>query len=198
MDEIHRHNDTHPQQKSVLLICHSFQLYCRQFGYAKVSKRKSTAFGVMPVHLTTEGKRDLLFRSLDEPFYAVDSRDFQVTDPSTQLIAKRGGHILCLEKERPHIALPRAVMAIRFDRSFIGMQFHPEADPEGMHRYLIRDDKREAVVKRYGLHKYEQMLQHLNDPEKIRKTYQTILPAFLNHASRTNATSYDTHPQRSV
>lgn len=43
IEKILEHNRTNPQHKKhVLLICHSFQLFCRYYKFAKVSKRKST------------------------------------------------------------------------------------------------------------------------------------------------------------
>jgi homoserine O-succinyltransferase/O-acetyltransferase len=82
MDAIHEHNhQNQDQKKHVLLICHSFQVYCRYYGYGIVSKRKSTSFGVMPMHKTIEGMHDPLIRSLGDPFWAVDSRDYQITQP---------------------------------------------------------------------------------------------------------------------
>ncbi|HRG80240.1 MAG TPA: GMP synthase, partial [Cyclobacteriaceae bacterium] len=46
MDAIRHHNKQHPENKKhVLLICHSFQIFCRHYKYGVVSKRKSTSFG---------------------------------------------------------------------------------------------------------------------------------------------------------
>ena len=133
MDEIRTYNQQHPDSKKhVLLICHSFQIFCRYYGYGTVTKRKSTSFGVMPIHKTFEGHHDPLFRSLNDPMWAVDSRDFQITQANEEKIVAEGGSILCLEKYRPYVDLERAVMSIRFDEAFIGMQFHPEADAVGM------------------------------------------------------------------
>ena len=180
IDSVQEHNEDHPQNKKhFLLICHSFQLYCRYYKYAKVSKRKSTSFGVMPVHKTVEGHHDPLFRSLGDPFWVVDSRDFQITQPDTKRIKKGGGQILAIEKHRPHIQLERAVMAIRFDEAFIGMQFHPEADANGMRMYLLREDKKELVIEKHGEKKYWEMLDHLSDPDKIMLTYNMVVPRFL-------------------
>ena len=36
-------------------------------------------------------------------------------------------------------------MAIRFSREIVGVQFHPEADAEGMMRYFQREDKQKQV-----------------------------------------------------
>ena len=48
-------NPLNPTKKFVFFICHSFQLVCRHLQIGHISKRKSTAFGVFPVHLTANG-----------------------------------------------------------------------------------------------------------------------------------------------
>ncbi len=183
MEAIKRHNQLDPgNKKHVFLICHSFQVYCRYYRYGLVSKRKSTSFGVMTCHKTTEGKREPLMQALADPFWVVDSRDFQLTQPNSGKIQREGGAVLCIEKLRPHVDLERAVMAIRFDDAFIGTQFHPEADAAGMHKYLLQDEKRELVVGKFGEQKYREMLEHLEDPDKIMLTHDTVLPLFLKMA----------------
>ena len=184
MDGIQKHNQKSDTKKFVFLICHSFQIFCRFYGLAKVSKRKSTAFGVMPVHKTRAGQHEPLFNELEEPFWVIDSRDYQITQPNDSAIKKSGGHILCIEKERPLIPLERAVMSIRINNEIIGTQFHPEADYHSMFMYLIREEKKKYVVGKYGENKYKEMLQNLNDPEKIKKTYHTIIPAFLREVEK--------------
>jgi GMP synthase-like glutamine amidotransferase len=129
-------------KKHVLFICHSFQLACRYYNVANVCKRKSTAFGVFPVHMTNDGMNETVFEGLRDPFYAVDSRDYQVIEPNLHRIRENGGHILAIEKERLHVPYERAIMGIRFNDYFIGTQFHPEADATGMSMYLQREDKR--------------------------------------------------------
>jgi len=180
MNGILQHNRNNPfQRKHVFLICHSFQIFCRYFGYAKVTKRKSTAFGVLPITITKAGRSEPVFAGLEDPFYAVDSRDYQIVQPNEGKIWSGGGNILCIEKERPFVALERAVMAIRFNEAIIGTQFHPEADADGTYRYLIRDDKRKIVIDKHGEKKYNQMLSMVNEPDKIKLTYKTIIPTFL-------------------
>jgi homoserine O-succinyltransferase len=190
MDSIKDHNEQHPDNKKhVLLICHSFQIYCRYYGLGTVSKRKSTSFGVMPIHKTKSGKLDQILKSLGDPMWAVDSRDYQITQPDTEKIEAEGGALLCIEKQRPHIDLERAVMAIRFNDAIIGMQFHPEADAVGMRMYLLREDKKAIVIEKHGEKKYWEMLNHLNDPDKIMLTYATVVPRFLMLALRNHLSS---------
>lgn len=176
-------NPANLQKKYAFFICHSFQLLCRHYRLAEVSKRRSTAFGVFPVHLLNEGKDESIFEGLNDPFYAVDSRDYQVTSPHYGRIKKMGASVLCIEKERPHVPLERAVMAIRFNRFMIGTQFHPEADAIGMSMYLQLEEKKNSVIAAHGQAKWESMIEQLNDPDKILWTYSHVLPNFLNQAA---------------
>ncbi|HVY74479.1 MAG TPA: hypothetical protein VG890_06595 [Puia sp.] len=185
--ELTKHNlvASDADKKFVLFICHSFQLACRFFETGRVTKRRSTAFGVFPVHMKPEGRKEPVFRGLPDPFYAVDSRDFQVVQDG-QVFKKKGAAILAIEKERPHVPLERAIMAIRFNDYMLGTQFHPEADATGMSMYLQRDDKKRTVIEGYGEAKWKSMIEHLNDPDKIRLTYSTVIPNFLNSARGKN------------
>ena len=183
LDGVLTHNLINYNKKYVFLICHSYQLACLHWDLAKVNKRRSTSFGIMPVHKTAEGELDLLFEGLENPFYAVDSRDYQVVSPKKRKLNSLGGKILCREKIRPNIHLERAVMAIRFSREIVGVQFHPEADSEGMMSYFQREDKKKQIIKRYGKKKYLDMIEHLNDDDKILMTHRMIIPRFLNEVS---------------
>lgn len=168
--------------KQVLFICHSFQLICRHYTLAEVTHRRSTAFGVFPIHMLEGAAGEPLFAGLQDPFFAVDSRSYQVIRPDRQRIADMGGRILAIEKERPHVPLERAIMAIRFNDSMIGTQFHPEADATGMSMYLQREDRKQTVIAEHGEEKWKSMIEQLDDPDKIRWTYSHVLPNFLAYA----------------
>ncbi|MEO8771810.1 MAG: GMP synthase [Ferruginibacter sp.] len=175
-------NEGNQQKKQVFFICHSFQLVCRHYKLADVTKRKSTAFGVFPIHYLTSAENEPIFEGMKDPFYAVDSRDFQVIQPHQNKLKKMGASILAIEKARPHVPFERAVMAIRFNENMIGTQFHPEADAVGMSLYLQTEEKKKTVIENHGYEKWEAMIEHLNDPDKIMSTYAHILPNFLNTA----------------
>lgn len=184
MSDVQAYNEdaANPVKKHVLFICHSFQLACRFFAVANVVKRKSTAFGVFPVHMLEEARVEPVFDGLQDPFYAVDSRDYQVIQPNYQRLRQLGATLLCIEKDRPHVPLERAIMGIRFNENMIGTQFHPEADAVGMTMYLQRDDKKKTVIENHGEAKWQSMITHLNDPDKIRWTYSHIIPNFISYA----------------
>lgn len=175
-------DESNLEKKHVFFICHSFQLVCRHYNIANVNKRKSTSFGVFPIHLMHEGNGEVVFEGLKDPFFAVDSRDYQVTSPNHNKIHEMGGRILALEKERPYVPFERAIMAMRFNDYFIGTQFHPEADPCGMTLHLQKEDKKKIVIENHGEEKWKNMIEHLNDPDKILYTYSHVLPNFLNNA----------------
>jgi GMP synthase-like glutamine amidotransferase len=176
-------NPANSHKKFVFFICHSFQLACRHYKIGLVAKRRSTAFGVFPVHLMEEGKEEKVFDGLSDPFYAVDSRDFQVIQPNHFRLHQMGATILCIEKERPHVPFERAIMAIRFNEFMIGTQFHPEADAAGMTTWLLSEEKKKVVIDNHGEEKWSSMLQHLSDPDKILWTYAHVLPNFLQVAT---------------
>ena len=184
LNEIERwnNNPSNTQKKFVFFICHSFQLASRYFNIGLVYKRKSTAFGIFPVHMLEAGKTEPVFDGLRDPFYVVESRDYQVIQPNHDLLNEMGAKILCIEKSRPHVPYERAAMAIRFNEYKIGTQFHPEADAPGMSRYLQTEEKRKTIIENHGEEKLNSMLAHLNDPDKIMWTYSHILPNFLNQS----------------
>ena len=169
--------------KHVLFICHSFQLACRFFEVGNVCKRKSTAFGIFPIHMLESGISEPVFAGLSDPFYGVDSRDYQVIEPDYSKIRELGATILAIEKNRPHVPYERAIMAMRFNEWFIGTQFHPEADAVGMQMYLQRSDKKATIIENHGEAKWQSMVEHLQDPDKILWTYQHVAPNFLNLAT---------------
>lgn len=185
LDNIEQFNNHNESKKHVFLICHSFQLACIKYQVGKVIKRRSTAFGIFPVYLTEEGENELIFQGLPNPFYSVDSRDWQVINPEDLFFSNTNAQVLALEKERPHVDLERCVMAVRFTAEIVGTQFHPEADPEGMKLYLLQQDKKENIIANHGEEKYTDMLESLDDPGRISLTQSVILPNFLKQAIQT-------------
>ncbi|MGN6508069.1 MAG: type 1 glutamine amidotransferase [Chitinophaga sp.] len=170
------------RKKYVFLICHSFQIVCRYFELGAVCRRRSPAFGVFPVHKTPAGETEHLFNGLPDPYYIVDSRNWQVIQPNEARLSAMGAEILAIEKERPHVPLERATMAIRFSPYMIGTQFHPEADAPGMRKYLMSPAQQKRVVQEHGREKFDNMLELLTEPDKILLTHNTLLPNFLEEA----------------
>lgn len=184
LDEIWAYNKNQDQKKFLFLVCHSFQLASIHWNIGNICKRKSYSFGVMPIHKTDAGEQDFLLKNLPQPFYAVDSRAYQFIEPDDQKMEELGMKILALEKVRPHIHLERAVMAIHFSNEIFGTQFHPEADSKGMLENLNDQTNRDAMIENFGLEKYLETIDRMDDPHKITLTQAQILPRFLRNAAQ--------------
>lgn len=185
IDELWHYNRSEEgPKKYVFFICHSFQMACHHFGLGEINRRRKKSFGTFPVHKTLQGEHEWLFSLLDEPFWVADFREYQVVQPNHERFLAIGAQLLCVEKDRPHLELERAMMAVRFSPEMIGTQFHPEADPKGMREYFAEPERMAAILDEYGQEKYDNMVTHLNDPGKIARTHATILPLFLKDAIR--------------
>lgn len=183
MDKIWAHNaNGNPKKKYLFAICHSFQLLARYLQLGNVCERRSTAFGVFNIEHTENGKQDKYFRVLPDPFYAVDSRDWQLIQPNTHLFIDSGAEILAIEKRRDHVDLERAVMAVKINPYVYMTQFHPEADADGMLRYFNIKEKKEHVIKNHGEWKLDEMIRCLSDPYKLPLTREALIPEFLKDA----------------
>ncbi|MCJ8153979.1 GMP synthase [Chryseobacterium sp. SSA4.19] len=182
LDQIFEHNKSQQVKKYLFLICHSFQLASIHWNLGNICKRKSYSFGVMPVHKTEDGEHEFLFENLPDPFYAVDSRAFQFIEPNYDRFEELGMKITGIEKFRPHIDLERAVMSIRFSEEIFGTQFHPEANPTGMMENLKDDKNKQAMIESFGMEKYLETIDRIDDADKIILTQAQIIPRFLHHA----------------
>ncbi|WP_426430553.1 type 1 glutamine amidotransferase [Winogradskyella sp. HB-48] len=170
------------KKKHVFFICYSFQVICDYFELGEIKPRRSTSFGILQVHQTKKGHNDLILKGLPDPFYAVDSRDWQLIQPKLSVFKKHGATILSLEKIRTHVELERAIMAVRFSKEFVGTQFHPEAEPVSMKAYFKLEKNRKIVVESFGEEKYNQMMDRVDDPDKLFLTYNAIIPRFIKNA----------------
>ncbi len=177
---------SYSQKKHVFFICYSFQVVCHYFELGELKPRKSTSFGILPIHKTAAGKKDVLLEGLNDPYYAVDSRDWQLVQPRLKVFKEHGASILSLEKIRTHVEYERAIMAVRFSKEFVGTQFHPEADPIGMQAHFSEDINKQIVITNFGEAKYKRMMERMDDPDKIIKTYAHILPTFIRLAIKQN------------
>ncbi|WP_265130521.1 type 1 glutamine amidotransferase [Chryseobacterium oranimense] len=184
LDAVLDHNQYNEDKKYLFLICHSFQLASIHWNLGNICKRKSYSFGVMPVHKTEEGEQEFLFKNLQDPFYAVDSRAYQFIEPDMDRFDELGMKIMAIEKFRPHINLERAVMAVRFSDEIFGTQFHPEADPKGMIENLKDEKNKEAMIENFGMEKYLETIDRIDDEDKIILTRSQILPRFLQSAKK--------------
>ncbi|MDQ0782007.1 type 1 glutamine amidotransferase [Chryseobacterium sp. W4I1] len=184
LDSVLEHNQYNEDKKYLFLICHSFQLASIHWKLGNICKRRSYSFGVMPIHKTEDGEQEFLFKNLQDPFYAVDSRAYQFIEPDMDRFDELGMKITAIEKSRPHINLERAVMAVRFSDEIFGTQFHPEADPKGMIENLKDEKNKLAMIENFGMEKYLETVDRIDDEDKIILTRSQILPRFLQSAKK--------------
>lgn len=170
------------RKKHCFFICHSFQMACNHFGLGTVSQREKMSFGTYPVHKTNFGKTEPFFEGLPDPFYIADFRRYQVLQPNQERFREMGAAVLCLEKLRPHVKYERAIMAIRFSPEMIGTQFHPEADPAGLLEYFMEPERKKSIVEEHGEARYDRMIRDLANPMKIQRTFDTVIPNFIENA----------------
>lgn len=184
LDSVYEYNKHNDVKKYLFLICHSFQLASIHWDLGNICKRKSYSFGVQPIHKTEEGEAEFLFKNLPDPFYAVDSRAYQFIEPNVERFEELSMKMVAIEKSRPHIDLERAIMAVRFSDEIFGTQFHPEANPDGMFENLKDEKNKEAMIENYGMEKYLETVDRINDEDKIVLTQSQILPRFLSDAKK--------------
>lgn len=166
-------------KKPVFLICHSFQIACRHFNLGKITLRKSRQVGILPVHPIEYND---LFEGLEDPFYVLESRLYQITEPNDELINSMGARITALEKIRPQVPLDRAIMGIQFNEHMSGVQFHPEGEYHILLDYFKEEKIKTSIMEEFGIEKWDRMIEHLNDPKKIKSTFHAIIPNFLDSA----------------
>ncbi len=183
IEELWQHNRLPlGEKKHCFFICHSFQMACYHFGLGEVTQRYKMSFGTYPVYKTHAGKAEIFFEALPDPFYIADFRRYQVISPQHKRLKDMGAEILCLEKLRPHVHFERAIMAVRFSPEMIGTQFHPEADPAGLLQYFMEEERKKSIVEEHGASRYDRMIRDLANPQKIQRTFETLIPAFLEGA----------------
>lgn len=183
LEDLWSYNQSAEEPKHGLFICHSFEMMCDFFGLSEVTRRNSPSFGIYPVHIEDAGRTDPLFENLENPFWGADFRKWQVVHPDPARMAELDASVLAREKIRPHVPLERAVMAVRVGTALVGVQFHPEAAPDGMRSHFKRREKRQSVIEELGAERYEKMLLFLNEPSPLEATRRLVIPNFLNQAA---------------
>jgi len=182
LDKIWNHNQKSEQRKYIFFICHSFQMMARYFQFGEVNKRFINSFGVMPFLKSEEGKNDPLLKDLTDPFYAADIRHWQVVNPNKKMIDGFRARILSWEIPEDENKDNPAITSIRISNEIAGTQFHPEADPESMLYHFKQDERKKFIIDRYSEDRYLEMIALLEQPDKIKLTRKTIIPAFINNA----------------
>jgi GMP synthase (glutamine-hydrolysing) len=108
----------------ILGICLGAQLLADALG-GGAHRGHSTEFGYPQIHLTPAGRRDPVLRYLDGPALAWHGDTFTIPP----------GGVLLAESSRYPYAYRRGTS--------LGLQFHPEATPEMVNRWLLQTQRSE-------------------------------------------------------
>ncbi len=192
LGDIWGHNAANDDKKFFFGICHSFQLMAKRFDVGVITPREKRNLGIVPVFKTQAGTHDPIFSGLQEKFYVFDNRDFQVTDPSHRKLDALGASVLSYECEDNRLG--KAVTGIRYTPEIESVQFHPEAEKNGILIRFTDPEERQKMIDLIGEQKFEEFMQSVENPNKLLRTYRTVLPGFLTRSFNRLMAYYDRPP----
>ncbi len=192
LDQLTGHNSVRENKKFFFGICHSFQLLAKRFEIGRISRRERRNLGVVPIVKTDAGKNDLMFEGLQEKFYAFDNRDWQVTEPDLQKIRQLNAAIVSYDGSENGGG--QAVTGVRYSDEIESVQFHPEAEKNGVLMRFTDPEEKQHVIEVLGAKEYDELILSLNNPAKLLKTYKTILPGFLRRSFNRLMNYYELPP----
>ncbi len=167
-----------PESRSVLLVCHSFEIAVEHFRFARLQKRATRKFGVMPVYPTEAGMRSPMLAPFGERFFAWEHREWEVVELDERRLEELGGELWARES-RDGRSKGEGLLAFRVAPGLEGTQFHPEADREGALAWIERPEQIEACIAAYGELTYRRMRRSVDDPTRIARTFETLIPGWL-------------------
>ncbi len=164
----------------MFVVCHSFELATLHFAVAKMEKRASCKFGLMPAYMTPEGAQTEWLSPFGYRIFAFEHRNWEAIDVDTTRLASLGGAVLANETHTGGVDKGKAILAMRFAPGIGGTQFHPEADAPGVLDWVERPESKAALAEAYGVFLLERMQKSLKDPERLAKTYALCIPRWLS------------------
>lgn len=162
---------------SAFVVCYSFEITTLHFGIASLEPRERK-FGSMPVYPTEEGMASPLFRPFGDRLFAWEHRSWEAVDLDENRLRELGG-ILYARESRDGVSKGRGLMSFRFAPGIEGTIFHPEADRPGVLNWIQRPEQAKAVIDAYGDVTYQRMLKTIDDPTRLARTYNLLLPGWL-------------------
>jgi GMP synthase-like glutamine amidotransferase len=178
----------HDDPRAALVVCHSFEIAIAHTRVAKMVRRPTRKFGMMPVYPTPAGLRSPLLAQFGERFFAWEHRDWQAVGLDRARLAEIGGELWATESrvDAETLALlpdtahkGDGLLVFRFASNLEGTQFHPEADKDGALAWLLRPEQTKAAIDAYGELTYQRMLKSLDDPERLERTFERFIPGWL-------------------
>jgi GMP synthase-like glutamine amidotransferase len=167
------------QGPAMLAICHSYEILAHHLKLGTVQPRASRKFGVMPVYMTEEGKRSPTLGEFGERLFAFEHRNFEVVELDEKRLKELKGELWARES-RDGVSKGRGLLAFKMAPGLDGMQFHPEADRTGVVTWIRKPEMAEAFKDAYGEETYEQMMDTVDDPSRLARTFALVVPGWLH------------------
>lgn len=166
----------------VFAVCHSFEIAMIHFAVAEMRRRSTRKFGVMPAYLTDSGQAADFLRPFGYRLFSWEHRDWEAVNLDARRLRELGGHLLAEEAHSQSVVnVGDAIVALAFAPGIVGTQFHPEADRPGVEAWLEKPEHRDAVHDAYGELLYKRMVNSLNVPDRLARTFALLIPGWLAH-----------------
>lgn len=165
----------------LLAICFSFELVVDHFSVAVLRPRRERRCGVMPVFRTVAGAQHPLLAALGETPWCFELRDWDALEPDETRLAEVGGQVLAWEADFDR-SRGNGLLALSIGTTIESVQFHPEAEPTAVRRWLERPENRSAILGQYGQDAHPAMLRAVESPGGLGRTFETVVPGWLRRS----------------
>lgn len=190
LDGVVERNLANPRHApSGLMVCHSYEMSVMHFGVCIMQPRDKRKFGVMPHYPTVEGQKHALFQNFGDRLFAYEHRNWEAVDLNEKRAAQLGSVVLARESRDGH-SKGRCISAMHFAPGLEGTIFHPEADRNGVMAWVNKPEMAEAFKEAYGESTYDQMMDTLNDPSRLARTFSLFIPGWLTQRFNTMAEAW--------
>lgn len=178
-DVVEAHEKSPTTAVGVLPICYSFELVVLHFKLAKLVKRESRKFGVMPQYMTAIGAQHPLLSMFVDRIFAFEHRNWDAVDDDVRAFASLKGSPLARESRPGKFDKGMSITALHLGPGIESTLFHPEADRPGIKAWIDKPEEEAAFREAYGDLTHERMLRTIDHPERIDRAHQEVIPGFL-------------------
>jgi hypothetical protein len=164
---------------SAFVVCHSFEIAVQHFRFAEMTRRQDLKFAIFPAYVTEEGRGTDFLMPFADRLFVWEHRRWQAVGLHAARLAQHQGAVLARESRPGQKDKGEALLALRFGPGLEGTQFHPEADRPGVLAWIHRPEHTAALRDAYGHSLLERMMQTLDDPSRLARTYALLIPGWL-------------------
>jgi GMP synthase-like glutamine amidotransferase len=178
-----------------LVICHSFEIAVIHFAIARMEKRPTLKFGVMPAYILPDGQSTDFLKPFGYRLFTWEHRNWEAVGVDEARMKALGGKLLAMESHAKGVVnTGQAILGLKFAPGVHGTQFHPEADKAGVMAWIEKPEHMAAVESAYGRVLYDRMLRSLANPERLAKTFALLIPSWLTNRFNQLAAVRGLHP----